>query len=122
MDQLRIALAEDDDALRELLSEWLTAMGHRVAAVADGRALVDACRAAPTDLIVSDVRMPHLDGLTAATMLRRERDIPAVLMSGTWSEAEQDHAAAVGAAVLEKPFRPLDLVAAVTRVSAGRAK
>jgi CheY-like chemotaxis protein len=91
-----------------------------VVPAADGRALVEACRATPIDVVVSDVRMPRLDGLSAAAMVRREFNIPVVLMSGSWTAVEGHHAAAVAAVTLSKPFRPLDLLAAVSRAAADR--
>lgn len=116
---LRIALAEDDDNLRALVAEWLRLAGHAVTLVTNGRELMAHCRTAPIDVVVSDVRMPEVDGLTAAARLRREFNIPAVLMSGSWTAEERRHAAAVAAVTLDKPFRPLDLLVAVARAVAG---
>lgn len=120
MASLRIGLAEQDDAARGRVAQWLNELGHRVTAVVDGRELVQLCRSRPVDVVVSDVRMPQLDGLTAAVVLRRERGVPAVLMSGSWTVAEREQARAVGAVILCKPFQPLDLTAALARVSTQR--
>lgn len=122
MDPLRIAIAEDVAPLRDLVCQWLSAVGHHVTPVADGRALVHVCRTSPIDLVVSDVQMPHLDGLTAATLVRHEFDLPAVLTSGSWSDVERVQAKTIGAVVLDKPFCSSDLVSAVARVSAGRSR
>jgi DNA-binding response OmpR family regulator len=54
------------------------------------------------------------------TQLRRELAVPAVLMSGSWTASEMEQAASVGAAVLDKPFRQVDLVAALARAVAQR--
>ena len=113
MDQLSIALAEDEPVLQELFSYWLTEMGHKVTRVDNGEALLHVCRTTPIDMIVSDVRMPNLDGLTAVTILRQELGLPAVLSSGTWSESEEVQAQKAGVAILAKPFRPFDLFVAM---------
>lgn len=112
---LNIVLAEDNDALRELATRWLSELGYRVVAVADGPTLVQACRTGPVDVVVSDVRMPHMDGLTAAVVLRRELGLPVVLVSGSWTPSEMEQAAALSAVVVCKPYRPLDLLVAIAR-------
>lgn len=110
---LRIVLAEDNPSVRRLLGIWLTNLGHVVLPVADGRALVDICLRLSPDLVVSDVEMPDLDGVTAAEEIHRERDIPLILMSGGWTADGLDRAMALGAQCLEKPLQPATLVAAI---------
>jgi CheY-like chemotaxis protein len=113
MDRLSIALAEDEPALQKLYSYWLTEMGYKVTRVDNGEDLLHVCRTTPIDMIVSDIRMPQLDGLTAVTILRHEIGLPAVLISGTWSETEENQAQEAGVANLAKPFRVSDLYAAM---------
>jgi CheY-like chemotaxis protein len=114
---LRIVVADDDASLRELVTRWLEELGHRVTAVDDGWALVQACQASRPDLVVSDVQMPHLDGLTAAEVIHRNAGpIPTVFISGNWEPDQERRAATLGAARLTKPFLPLDLLTAVDAV------
>ena len=113
MRPLKIAIADDEPAIRALLAAWLTKLGHLVVAVADGAELVDVCRTGVYDLAISDVQMPGLDGVTAADVLRREWGVPVILMSGDWSPDRVRAARAVGAIVLRKPVLPLALVAMV---------
>jgi two-component system, response regulator PdtaR len=112
-DGLRILVADDDPAVRTFLWLTLTALGHTVMVVDGGRPLVERCRDWPFDLVVSDVRMPDLDGLTAAALIRYERDVPIVLASGSWTPGQLGRAAALGAHCVEKPFQPLTLVMAL---------
>ena len=118
---LRVVVADDEPSMLELVAIWLGELGHAVTAVDGGRPLVAACRADPPDLVVSDVRMPDLDGLTAAEQIRGELGLPVVLSSADWSDADRVRAAAVGAVVLEKPFRPLALATAVAAAGRGIA-
>ena len=68
---LRIVVADDEADTREFFERYLPRLGHQVVAVAeDGRELVDRCRQTNPDLIVTDVRMPGLDGLALARQLR----------------------------------------------------
>jgi AmiR/NasT family two-component response regulator len=63
---LRIAVADDEADTREFLERYLPRLGHQVASVAEnGRQLVEQCRLHRPDLIITDVRMPGLDGLDA---------------------------------------------------------
>lgn len=58
----RILVVEDDPGVTALLSDFLTAEGHDVDTAPNGRVALERLRAAPYDLIVSDMRMPELDG------------------------------------------------------------
>jgi DNA-binding NarL/FixJ family response regulator len=74
--RLSVILAEDAALLREGLAGILTGVGHEVRAVADAEELLAAVRAAPPDVVVTDVRMPpgfSDEGLRAASVIRAER-------------------------------------------------
>lgn len=71
--QRRILLVEDDVELREALSDALTAEGHRVQAVGDGRQALQAMRSERPDVVVLDLMMPVMDGWT---FRQRQLDIP----------------------------------------------
>jgi response regulator NasT len=81
---LRIAIADDEPDMRDFLEKFLPRLGHQVIAVAEnGRQLLEQCAHAPPDLVVSDVRMPDLDGVAAAEALAAARGpIPVVLVTG----------------------------------------
>ncbi|MBA4065594.1 MAG: hypothetical protein C0501_18145 [Isosphaera sp.] len=112
--RLKIVLADDDGAARDRLSGWLAQLGHEVTAVAGGRALVGAFADSDPDLVISDAGMPDLDGVTAATAVRRRAPVPVILLSGEWEPDQLERAAAAGVGwCLAKPPTPLELVAAV---------
>lgn len=67
---LRIAVAEDDPIVGRVIADDLTACGADVTLLPDGQALVDACTAAPFDIVLTDLRMPRLSGHDAAAALR----------------------------------------------------
>ncbi len=69
---LRILLVEDNATNRLVATRMLERMGHGVDAVADGYAAVQAVRSVPHDLILMDVMMPGMDGLTATRLIRAE--------------------------------------------------
>lgn len=84
--KLNIAIADDDEDSRTVLSSLLTSLGHSVVVCAtNGRELIEACRAAPPDLVITDILMPDLDGLTASRVIGEELGIPLVVLSGVTS-------------------------------------
>jgi DNA-binding NtrC family response regulator len=79
---VRIALADDEPDLRTSMARLLTLLGHEVVySAANGAELLEACNVHAVDLVILDLDMPIMDGLTAAEELA-ERGIPAVLVSG----------------------------------------
>lgn len=81
-DAVRIALADDEPDLRKSMALLLTLLGHHVVySAANGAELLEACSTHTVDLVILDLDMPVMDGLTAAEELV-ERGIPAVLVSG----------------------------------------
>ncbi len=120
--RLKIAIADDELDTREYLQEYLSYLGHEVRAAADGRQLVELCRAFPPDLIITDYAMPGLDGLAAAAEINRARPVPVVLISGRHDA--QSLAAVEGVVVtfLAKPVKEKDLRAAVEAAGAGASE
>jgi response regulator NasT len=113
---LRIAVADDERAIRLFFQELLPHMGHQVVAnVETGRQLVEQCRATQPDVVITDIKMPDMDGIEAAAAINREREIPIVLVS---AHHEAELLARSGAehimAYLVKPVKPADLQAALT--------
>jgi AmiR/NasT family two-component response regulator len=80
---LRIAVADDEPIMRMYLESVLPDLGHEVVASAeDGSELVQACRSRTPDLIISDIRMPRLDGIQALREIWRDVPVPAVFVTG----------------------------------------
>jgi response regulator NasT len=108
---LRIVIADDEPDMREYFRKLLPRLGHQVLAVAEtGRALVECCRASPPDLVITDIKMPDMDGIDAATQIYRERPIPIILVSAYHDaeliqRAEADHIMGY----LVKPIKQADL-------------
>ena len=113
---LNIVVAEDDTPMREYLRDRVTRLGHRVVVAEGGRQLVELCRTAPPDLVITDVKMADLDGLEAAAEVNRARPVPVVLVSA-YHEDELLARAGEGAdhimAYLVKPVKQGDVEAAI---------
>jgi two-component system, response regulator, stage 0 sporulation protein F len=116
---LTVVLAEDDDGLRSMLAEALRRDGCRVIEVSDGAALLAGMTRAPFDgtsvdeylLLITDARMPKLDGLGAIRALHaRGRRPRFVLMAAIVDADLKAEARQLGAmAILQKPFDLQDL-------------
>jgi two-component system, response regulator PdtaR len=97
---LRIAIAEDEPDMREYLEKTLPRLGHQVVVVAQtGRELVEHCRSARPDLVITDIKMPEMDGIAAASQIFQEGPIPVILLSAYHDpdlieRAEADHVSA----------------------------
>jgi response regulator NasT len=79
---IRVAVADDESDMRDYFSRMLPRLGHIVVSVADnGRQLVEDCRTHRPDLVITDVRMPELDGLAAAVQLAGELALRVILVS-----------------------------------------
>ncbi|HYP26356.1 MAG TPA: response regulator [Blastocatellia bacterium] len=103
----RIIVAEDNPDAREMLCVLLSDHGFEVVGVEDGRAAIDAVRAGRPDLIITDIQMPHLDGIEMIKELRTEPevcDVPILVMTANHSGAVSDALDAGANAAAQKPL------------------
>jgi response regulator NasT len=108
---LHIAVADDEPDMRDYFQKSLPRLGHKVVAVAkNGRELVEQCRTCHPDLVITDIKMPDMDGIEAAIEIYRERPVPVILVSAYHDaalieRAEADHILGY----LVKPIKQADL-------------
>jgi response regulator NasT len=108
---LRIVVADDEPDMRDYFQKALPRLGHQVVGAAqDGRELVELCRALRPDVVLTDIKMPELDGIDAAVQVYRDRPVPVILVSayhdaGLIQRAEADHILGY----LVKPIKQADL-------------
>ena len=119
----KILVIDDDEAIRTLLAEALIATGHTVRLAADGNIGLKLFRAAPADLVITDLVMPEKEGLETIMELRREfPGVHIIAMSGGFAHDAGLYlhmAERLGAArVLRKPFRVAELTTAIAEVLA----
>ncbi|MEU6271927.1 SpoIIE family protein phosphatase [Streptomyces populi] len=113
----RVLVADDNADMREYLSRLLHGAGYQVRTVDDGRQALEAIRADAPDLVVSDVMMPHLDGLALVGALRndpRTASVPVLLLSARAGQEASIEGLQAGADdYLVKPFAAAELLARV---------
>ncbi len=120
---IQVALVEDDPDLRDATFQTLTLEGADVVAFADARAALGWLDADFPGVVVSDVRMPGIDGIAFFAALREiDRDLPVILTTGHGDIAMAVAAMKDGAAdFLTKPYASADLIRAVRAASERRA-
>ncbi len=113
---LRIVVADDERNMHEYLQEALPRLGHQVVGVAQtGRELVEFCRLLKPDLVITDIQMPDMDGLTATEEICRESVIPVIVVSAYHDPQLIERATAAHVlAYLLKPIRQHDLEPAIS--------
>jgi DNA-binding NarL/FixJ family response regulator len=120
--RIRVALADDQDLIREGLQALLERLGIEVVLVAvDGAELLQRISATPADVIVSDIRMPGVDGISMVRELRRRGDRTPVVMLTTFDDSDLLLAAVEAGAqgFLLKGASSEDLIAAIDRARRG---
>jgi len=112
-----ILVVDDDQAVRELISSYLTENELRVTAASSGHEMLEALSQSIIDLILLDLRLPGEDGLQIARQLRDQSSIPIIVVSGKRDEADRVMALELGADdYLTKPFSTRELLARIRTV------
>lgn len=114
----RVVIAEDDVAMRNFLAEALTRNGHRVTAVSDAGSALDLIGKGACDLLLSDIRMPGIDGIALARRARASvPGLPVLFVTGfagdAWSAPDLNDPKVQ---VLAKPFHLWDLLRRVGKL------
>ncbi|MDX1599953.1 MAG: response regulator transcription factor [Anaerolineales bacterium] len=110
----KILVVEDDDTVRDTLSLNLSAEGYEVVTAADGEEGLKAGREGDYDLIILDVMLPKMDGLTLCRVLRNESDVPIILLTARGTETDKIVGLESGADdYVVKPFSLGELLARV---------
>ena len=113
----RILVVDDEQAVRDLLAKTLTMADYDVDTAPDGPTALDRLRAADYDLLITDLKMPGMDGLSVIREARRIRpELAVVIITGYSTEASAIEAISLGVAgYLTKPFRLPRILAATAR-------
>jgi DNA-binding response OmpR family regulator len=118
-----ILVVDDEDTIREVIRRYLERDGFAVREAADGYAALDAIRDEPPDLIVLDLMLPGVDGLTLTRQLRTQKTaderhrLPIIMLTAKGETSDRIRGLDLGADdYLAKPFSPQELVSRVKAV------
>lgn len=117
---VKILIVDDEPRIRELISEHLTHEGYRCEEASDGAAALSCIEKGEISLVILDIMMPFVDGMTCLRELRKRKiDVPVIMLSARGEEYDKLAGLDSGADdYIVKPFSPRELVARVKAVLA----
>jgi len=112
-----VLVVDDEPEIVRLVRDYLERAGFTVAVAADGPSALRAARSARPDIVVLDLGLPGMDGLDVARELRRDGEVPVIMLTARTEEADRVAGLELGADdYVSKPFSPRELVARVRAV------
>jgi len=113
----RVLVVDDEASIRDLLAKTLALAEYEVDVASDGRAALERMRMYPYDLLIADLKMPGMDGLTVIREAKRYKaDLPVLIITGFSTESSAIEAVNLGVAgYLTKPFRVPQVLAAAAK-------
>jgi len=113
----RVLVVDDEASIRDLLAKTLALAEYDVDVAADGRSALERMRMYPYDLLIADLKMPGMDGLTVIREAKRYKaDLPVIIITGFSTESSAIEAVNLGVAgYLTKPFRVPQVLAAAAK-------
>jgi len=113
----KILVVDDEASIRRILETRLSMIGYNVVTASDGKEALETFRLSAPDLVVLDVMMPKLDGYGVCQELRKESDIPIILLTALADVADRITGLELGADdYIIKPFSPKELEARIRSI------
>lgn len=114
MTTFTVLVADDDKEIRDGIEIYLKNEGYAVLKAADGQEALQLLAAHQVHLLILDIMMPNMDGITATFRIRENQNIPIIMLSAKSEDSDKIHGLSVGADdYVTKPFHPLELMARV---------
>ena len=113
----RVLVVDDESSIRDLLQKTLALAEYEVDVAPDGRSALERMRLYPYDLLIADLKMPGMDGLTVIREAKRYKaNLPVIIITGFSTEMSAIEAVNLGVAgYLTKPFRVPQVLAAAAK-------
>ncbi|MGG4092002.1 response regulator transcription factor [Paenibacillus sp. FSL W8-0187] len=109
-----VLVVDDDSEIRDVIHVYLRNEGYRVIEAADGLEALDIIKTTSVQLVILDVMMPRMDGISACIKIRGISDAPIIMLSAKEEDIDKITGLTTGADdYMTKPFNPLELVARV---------
>lgn len=110
----QILIVDDEINIRKVIREYCEFEGYQVTEAADGREAVQICREQHFDVVILDVMLPKLDGFSACREIRKQKDIPVIMLSARGEEYDKLFGFELGIDdYVVKPFSPVELMARI---------
>lgn len=113
----KILIVDDEAKIREVIKEYIEFSGYESDEAEDGKEAVEKCRDNNYDLIIMDIMMPKVDGITAIKEIKKFSDTPILVLSARTEEYDRLLGFEVGADdYVAKPFSPSEVVARIKAI------
>ena len=110
----KVLIVEDEDAISEIERDYLELSGFDVTLASDGKEGLDIALKEDFDIIILDIMLPEMDGFDICKEIRKEKDIPIIMVSAKKEDIDKIRGLGIGADdYMTKPFSPSELVARV---------
>ncbi|MGH4137901.1 response regulator transcription factor [Clostridium sp.] len=111
METKLIYIADDEKKIQDLIKMFFKKEGYDVEVFSDGIMLLEAFKKKPSDMLILDIMMPGLDGLSVCSEIRKESNVPIIIISARDSEGDKIAGLTLGSDdYMTKPFSPVELV------------
>lgn len=117
MSKKLIYIADDEIKIRELIEMFLIKEGYEISTFSNGEDLLEAFKLREADMLILDIMMPGIDGLTLCSELRRISSVPIIIISAKDSDTDKIAGLMIGSDdYMTKPFSPVELVLRVKKI------
>lgn len=114
---VRILVVDDEERIRDIIKQYLKFEGYEYEEASNGQQAVELFGESPFDLVILDVMMPFMDGITALRMIREKSTAPVILLTAKGEEYDKVFGFDLGADdYVVKPFSPKELMARIRAV------
>ena len=116
----KLLLIDDEEVIHRTLGDYLRDQGHEVESVLDGSRALHVVEAGDYDLVIADIRLPHVDGLSLLGKVKeKDAQKPVIMITGHGDDDLREEATLLGAnAFLLKPFRLRQIDELITELTA----
>ena len=113
----RLLVVDDEEKIRLVIRKYAEFEGYEIEEAENGMKAIQMCRQKDFDLIILDIMMPELDGFSTCKEIRKEKDIPLIMLSARGEEYDKIHGFELGIDdYVVKPFSPKELMMRVNVV------
>ncbi len=110
----KILVVDDEEKIRDVIREYAEFEGYEVTDAVDGMSAIEICKNNDFDLIIMDVMMPKLDGFSAVKEIRKQKNIPVLMLSARGEEYDKLFGFELGIDdYVVKPFSPKEVMARI---------
>lgn len=108
---IRVLIADDEIKIREMIRKYAQAEGFYVYEACNGQQAVEIALNEEIDVVIMDIMMPELDGFSAVRQIRKEKNVPILMLSALGEEYDKIHGFDLGIDdYVVKPFSPKELM------------